>query len=209
MAAALLQRGMLKAFDSNGFLFGSNTIHLLPFMKNRGLAERIMASVPFIRIPVYEMVTPPLTDRSERELEDWELEFEDWHMRPMPENEPHLPARVIAFTSQPWGRVGLFLVLFDDTELLPVWGMWYLRQPSAKTGTNSPFFRLGDYDDAQLLMWMVLKPYLKEQGIIVENVAPPETDYPLGPWHRVRDVLRFKEMPEWFIEALNKTESCE
>ena len=115
MAAVLLTRGKLKAFTHETG-FGENAVAQVPLLENREMAEAIIERVPHIHMPVYEWVTPPLTDHPERVLEDWERDMEDYHMRPMPSYVPHLPARVTAFTSHPWGRVGVFLVVFDDPE---------------------------------------------------------------------------------------------
>ena len=172
-------------------MFGDNSKKLFPFISDRAIAEKILELVPSIHLPVYERITPPLTD------------FPLTMMLPMPDSEPRLPARVTAFTSAPWGRVGLFLVVFDNPEYTPWWGMWRLRQPSTKTGTRFPFFRLGDYDDAQLLTWLVFKPFIEAQGMVIDDLDLPDTDQYLGPWHKVRSILRFKEEPEWFQKVLN------
>lgn len=197
MAAVLLTHGKLKAFTHETG-FGNNGAAQAPLLSNRELSEAIIGRVPHIRMPVYQWVTPPLTDHPERELEDWEVDMESYSMRPMPNYVPHLPARVTAFTSHPWGRVGLFLVLFDNLEMPARWGMWYLREPSSKSGGTMPFFRQGDYDDAELLAWLVLKPFLDAQGIMLKNMNPPGESAYLGPWHRLGNTLSYQEMPHWF-----------
>ena len=203
MAAVLLTRGKLKAFTHETG-FGENAVAQVPLLENRELAEAIIERVPHIHMPVYEWVPPPLTDHPERVLEDWERDMEDYHMRPMPSYVPQLPARVTAFTSHPWGRVGVFLVVFDDPEQSPGWGTWYLREPSAKSGTRNPFFRLGDFDDAELLAWLVLKPFLDAQGVVLENLNPPASDAYPGPWYRMGKTLNYREVPDWFAKALRQ-----
>lgn len=203
MAAALLTRGKLKAFTHQTG-FGENAIAQVPLLEDRELAEAIIERVPHIRIPVFQRITPPLTDYPDRVLEDWERDLANYAMRPMPKNEPHLPARVTAFTSHPWGRIGVFLVVFDAPELPVSWGIWYLREPSAKTGGAMPFFRLGDFDDAELLAWLVLKPFLDAQGVVLENLNPPASETYPGPWCRMGKTLKYREVPDWFAEALRQ-----
>lgn len=202
MAAVLLTHGKLKGF-THEMGFGTNGASQVPLLNDRELAESIIQRVPHIRIPVYESVTPPLTDHPERDLEDWEEAMEDYHMRPMPSYVHHLPARVTAFTSYPWGRIGVFLVVFDDPEKPVRWGLWYLREPSAKSGCAMPFFRLGDFDDAELLAWLVMKPFLDAQGVVLDDMNPPEQSSYLGPWHRLGNTLSYQEMPDWFAKALS------
>ncbi len=162
-------------------------------MSARDLVERILQSVPFSRLPVYKSITPPLREESDHVLEDWEFDNLELSMLPMPANVPRLPARVTAFTSAPWGRVGFFLVVFDDVKLPIPWDMWYLRDPSAKTGAVNPFFRTGDFDDAELLAWLVLKPFLQKQKIVIKDVVPPKMAFSESPWYLVRDVIRYRE----------------
>jgi hypothetical protein len=186
--------------------FGNNRASLLPLLDNRPLAEAVIERVPSIRIPVYEWVLPPLSNAWARdsEDEDWEMELIGPEIKPMPGHVRYLPARVTAFTSSPWGQVGVYLVLFDEPEQSPRWGMWYLREPSARIGTRFPFFRTGDFDDAELLVLLALKPFMDAQGIVLEDLVPPhETPY-LGPWHRLGNTVRFKEIPDWFAKALHQ-----
>lgn len=203
MAAALLTRGKLKAFTHQTG-FGENAIAQVPLLEDRELAEAIIERVPHIRIPVFERITPPLTDYPGREPEDWEPGLTSYAMRPMPKDEPHLPARVTAFTSHPWGRIGVFLVVFEDPELPVSWGLWYLREPSAKTGSAMPFFRIGDFDDAELLAWLVLKPFLDARGVVLENLKPPASETYPGPWHRMGKTLKYGEVPDWFAAVLRQ-----
>lgn len=204
LAALLLTRGKLKAFTHQTG-FGENAQALVPLLNDRELAEAILERVPYIRMPVYEWIVPPLTDHPERELEDWERDRESFAMRPMPDYVPHLPARVTAFTSHPWGRVGLFLVVFDNPEMPVQWGLWYLREPSAKSGVM-PFFRVGDYDDAELLAWLVLKPFLDARGVVLENLYPPASESNPGPWYRMGKTLKFSDVPDWFAEVLRQSQ---
>ena len=202
-AALLLTRGKLKAFTHQTG-FGENAVAQLPFLESRELAEAIIERVPHIQIPVFQRITPPLTDYPGKVLEDWELALETYAMRPMPKSEPHLPARVTAFTSRPWGSIGVFLVVFDNPELPISWGLWYLREPSAKTGGGMPFFRMGDFDDAELLVWLVLKPFLDAQNIVLEDLNPPASQTYPEPWHRMGQTLKYREVPDWFAEVLRQ-----
>lgn len=209
MAATLLTRGKLKAF-SHELGFGNNGAALRPLLDNRLLAEAILERVPSVRVPVYEWVLPPLSRQVASEDDDQEgdsmMALIGPEINPMPQHVRHLPARVTAFSSHPWGQVGVYLVLFDEPEQLPRWGMWYLREPSAKTGTRFPFFRLQDFNDAELLVWLVLKPFLEAEDMVLENINPPEEGAYQGPWHKVRDRLRFNEVSGWFAKVLNPPE---
>ncbi|TYC51409.1 hypothetical protein ETQ85_24275 [Zoogloea oleivorans] len=203
LAALLLTRGRLKAFTHETG-FGENPDAQAPWLNDRELAEAILERVPYVRMPVYEWIVSPLSDHPERPLEDWGREMESYAMRPMPDDVPHLPARVTAFTSHPWGRVGVFMVVFERLDMPVRWGLWYYQDPSAKSGSPMPFFRMGDYDDAELLAWLVLKPFLDARGVVIENLKPPASENYPGPWHRMGTTLRFREVPDWFSAALRE-----
>lgn len=139
IAAALLTRGLLKARPA------SSDENLQKLLNDRRIAEAIMSAVEYTELEVYD----PL-------LAEFDLDFGP---QPIPADRSRGLAKVTAFSSRPEGRVAIYLVLHENPERTPEWGVWRLDEPSCSQGTVFPFFRLGDFESEVQILESIFSSY--------------------------------------------------